>query len=92
MAIEKTVTAIMDLRTLRNLGPKSTEWLAEIGVTSIEDVQRMGVVHVFCILKEEGYNASANLLYALEAAVRDIDWRELDAETKVRLRREAGID
>ena len=32
---------------MKNLGPKSSEWLASIGVHSLEDVARPGVVETY---------------------------------------------
>ena len=32
---------------MKNLGPKSSEWLASIGVHSLEDVARLGVVETY---------------------------------------------
>lgn len=77
---------------LRNLGPKSAQWLNNVGIFTRADLAHVGSVIAFRIVKEAGYPATANLLYALEAALLDIDWRALDTEQKERLRREVGLD
>ena len=75
---------------LRNLGPTSAHWLNNVGIFTAADLAHFGSVIAFRIVKESGYPVSLNLLYGLEAALRDIDWRELDRVEKERLRRESG--
>jgi DNA transformation protein len=74
--------------TLRNLGPVSARWLADVGIVSREDLERVGPVAAYALVRRQQAGASLNLLWALEAAVRDVDWRGLTSETKVRLRQE----
>lgn len=76
---------------MRNLGPTSAHWLNNVGIFTAADLAHFGSVIAFRIVKESGYPASLNLLYGLEAALRDIDWRELDSVEKERLRRESGV-
>ncbi|MAT70569.1 MAG: hypothetical protein CMJ58_13710 [Planctomycetaceae bacterium] len=73
---------------LRNIGPVSAAWLAAVGVASREDLQRLGPVVAFARVRRVQPRASLNLLWALEAALADCDWRELTPETKSRLRDE----
>jgi DNA transformation protein len=80
----------MQVATLQNIGPKSAQWLADCGIFTQADLAHLGSVIAYRIVKDAGYPASLNLLYALEAALRSIDWRELDKSEKERLRREAG--
>lgn len=77
---------------LRNLGPTSSQWLNIVGIFTEADLAHVGSIIAFRIVKEAGFPATANLLYALEAAILDIDWRTLDSHQKERLRREAGLD
>jgi len=77
---------------MRNLGPTSSQWLHNVGIFTEADLAHVGSVIAFRIVKEAGYPATANLLYALEAALHDIDWRTLDSRQKERLRREVGLD
>ena len=71
---------------LRNLGPRSAEWLAAIGVTTEADLERLGSVEVYRLLKTKGFPVSLNLVWAIEGAIADIDWRELPPELKAELR------
>lgn len=73
-------------KKLKNLGPVSLRWLEEIGVNSLADLERMGPVEAFCRVKAMGHRPSLNFLYALEGAVRDMDWRELEEGAKAELR------
>jgi len=70
---------------LRNLGPKSESWLNEIGVFTLADVRRVGSVEICRLLKHQGLPASLNLVYAIEAMLLEIDWRELPPQLKAEL-------
>lgn len=72
-----------------NLGPKSTTWLQEIGVHSTSDLERLGVVVTYRILKDRFPGVSFNMLYALEGALTGRSWREITPDEKARLRQEA---
>jgi DNA transformation protein len=73
---------------LRNLGPVSERWLAEIGIADLDDLRRVGVVEAYLRVRDLWDGASLNLLYALEGAVEDISWQEVSAERKRQLRDE----
>ena len=77
-----------DISELRNLGPKSAAWLSEIGITTLEELRSVGSVEVYSRLRNSGFPASLNLVYAIEGALIGLDWRELPASTKAELRRE----
>lgn len=74
-----------------NLGPKSTQWLKEAGIMTVDDLQQLGPVVAFLMVKQRQPNASLNLLWALEAGLKGRDWRELTDATKRRLRKEARL-
>jgi hypothetical protein len=70
----------------------SARWLAGIGITTIEELRRVGAVTAYgMVTLREGRAATANLLYALHAALEGIHWTEVTAAEKRRLRREAGL-
>ena len=75
-----------NISRLRNLGDKSQEWLNDIGITDRASLERVGSVETYRILKERGYRVSMLLVYALEAALMDIDWRELPLQLKSELK------
>jgi hypothetical protein len=73
---------------MKNLGPVSTQWLAEIGIHTLDDLRAAGAVPTYRQLKEMVPDrVSLNLLWGLEAAVRGIDWRDLTEADKADLRR-----
>jgi hypothetical protein len=72
---------------LKNLGPKSEAWLNEIGIFSKTDIERIGPVEIYRLLKQHGLPASLNLVYALEAMLMDIHWTKLPANMKLELKR-----
>ncbi len=71
---------------LKNIGPVSMEWLRAVGINSREDLEAMGSIEAYRLVKQHGFNASLNLLYALEAALEDIHWTALSPQTKARLK------
>ena len=73
---------------LKNLGPKSEQWLNAIGVHTREDLEQMGAVDCYRILKAHGYPVSLNLVYAIEAALLDIHWTKLSTEQKQSLKQD----
>jgi DNA transformation protein len=75
---------------MRNIGPKSSEWLASIGVNSLEDVATLGVVETYKRVKAAyPEKVTLNMLYGLQAALLDIPWNELPQDIKDQLRKEA---
>ena len=73
--------------TLRNIGPATTEWLAEIGIYTRADLERLGVVETWKRLKRTYPKAvTLNALWGLEAALLDIDWRAIPDERKAELK------
>jgi DNA transformation protein len=77
------------IESLPNLGPKSGQWLREAGITTIAELERLGPVVAYRLVKQRQPNASLNLLWALAAGLKGKDWRELTEATKKRLRKEA---
>ena len=74
------------LEDLKNLGPKSCAWLREIGVDDLADLEARGAVDCYRQLRARGIPASLNLVYAIEAALQGLDWRELPPAEKEKLR------
>ena len=78
---------------MKNLGPKSQEWLASIGIHSLEDVARLGVVETYKRVKAAyPEKVTLNMLWGLQAALLDIPWNELPDDIKDQLRQEVGDD
>jgi hypothetical protein len=75
---------------MRNLGPTSRIWLAEIGIHDLEDIRALGAVETYARLRFRfGRSINRNMLHALAAALADIDWRQLSPEHKAELDRDA---
>lgn len=71
---------------LKNIGPTSAEWLRAIGIQSRDQLEQMGSIEAYRQIRLHGFNGSLNLLYALEAALQDVYWTALSAQTKSRLK------
>ena len=74
--------------SLLELGPKSTVWLADIGIQTHRELEEMGIVPAYCLLKAQGYPVSLNLLYALYGALHGIPWNKVPPEVKEQLQAE----
>jgi DNA transformation protein and related proteins len=74
-----------DLLQLKNLGLASVNILRAIGVSSYEDLKNIGSVEAYKRIKERGINVSKVMLYALEGALLNVHWKDIDPEHKARL-------
>ncbi len=70
---------------LLNLGPKSRDWLAEIGVRNADDLRRVGAIPAFVALRRSRPQVSRNLLYALVGALDGAHWLEVRRERRLEL-------
>lgn len=74
---------------MKNLGPKSTAWLASIGVYTLDDVAKIGVVETYKQVKAAyPEKVSLNMLYGLQAAVMGINWKDLPLDIKEDLKKQ----
>ena len=71
--------------SLRNIGPTRAGWLRDVGVSTIEDLRRLGPTLAYRLVKRRQPRASRNLLWALAAGLADRDWRDLSSDEKQRL-------
>ena len=75
------------IKDMRNLGPAMQRMLAEIDISTAADLEIVGAVEAYLRLKFVfDRRISLNALYAMEAALRDCDWRALDKTVKQRLK------
>lgn len=81
--------APISISQMRNLGPKTERLLGEVGIRNESDLRRLGAVEAYRRLKFSGGAVSLNALYAIEASLRDIDWRDLSKKEKADLKRRA---
>ncbi len=68
---------VNDLSQLRNLGAKSAEMLAKAGICTAQDLRQLGAVQAYLRVIESGSKPSLNLLWAIEGALTDRDWRDI---------------
>lgn len=94
----KRVEAVMPkpidppIEELLNLGPKSAQWLRDVGICTITDLRSRGAVVAYRLVKQKQPKASLNLLWALAAGLQNRDWRSLSADEKSQLKREAEAE
>ncbi|MGV8961118.1 MAG: TfoX/Sxy family protein [Stenotrophomonas sp.] len=67
----------MSAEKLRNIGPKSTAWLRQVGLRTRADLTAAGAVGAFVKVRRAGFKPSLNLLYSLEGALQDCHWQEI---------------
>lgn len=77
-----------EIASLRNLGGKSEKWLNEIGIFTRDDLERIGSVEAYRLLKQIGLPVSLNLVWGIEGALAGTDWREIPEAVKAGLRRQ----
>ncbi|MEZ5949086.1 MAG: TfoX/Sxy family DNA transformation protein [Planctomycetaceae bacterium] len=77
------------IESLLNLGPKSGQWLRDAGITTIAELEHLGPIVAYRLVKQRQPKANLNLLWALAAGLKGKDWRQLDEAAKNRLRKEA---
>jgi DNA transformation protein and related proteins len=76
---------------MKNFGKQSSEWLEEIGVKSLEDVEALGVIEVYRRVKERFPDkVSLNMLWGLQGAVMGIRHDQIPPEVKAALLEELG--
>ena len=74
---------------MKNMGPKSSEWLASVGIHTLDDVARLGVVESYKRVKAAYPDkVSLNMLYGLQAALLDLPWNELPPDIKAELKKQ----
>jgi DNA transformation protein and related proteins len=71
------------IRDLRNLGPRSEQLLAAVGIRSADGLRRRGAVEAYLALRRVGATRSLNMLWAMAGALdpwpEGQDWRDVAA-------------
>lgn len=76
-----------ELPAIRNLGPKTSEWLHEVGIHTLDDLEVVGAVEAYKRLKTAfPHKVSLNALYGLQGAILHIHWNALPPDMKAELR------
>ena len=71
-----------NLTTMRNIGGEMARKLRAVGIGSREELLEAGAKEAFFRLKSRWPQVCLVHLYALEGAVRDVDFNALPQETK----------
>ncbi|HEY3700563.1 MAG TPA: TfoX/Sxy family protein [Spongiibacteraceae bacterium] len=74
-----------DLMALKNLGNTSVNWLLAVGIHNRAELERVGSVQAYNRIRERGIKVSKVLLYALQGALLNVHWTQLDELEKKRL-------
>lgn len=74
-----------DLLALKNLGNTSVNWLRTVGIHTRDELALIGPVAAYNRIRERGIKVSKVLLYALQGALLDLHWNELDPSLKQQL-------
>lgn len=77
--------SLQHLPDLPNLGPRSVAMLEAIGILTHAELAAFGAIDAYIALKMAGQPATLNLLWALEGALTDRDWRQVARDDKLRL-------
>ncbi|WP_229753643.1 TfoX/Sxy family DNA transformation protein [Amphritea balenae] len=74
------------LAALPGLGPKSAQWLAQVGIITEQQLRKLGPVRAFLLL-ERGCSVkpSLNFLYAMVGALEERHWQDVALHDKARL-------
>ena len=78
-----------DLLALKNLGNTSVNWLRTVGIHTRDELVKIGPVGAYNRIRERGIKVSKVLLYALQGALLDQHWTELDPSLKQQLVKES---
>lgn len=70
------------ISSLPNLGPRSQQWLAGLGIHTPEQLRQQDPYAVYAALKAAGHAVSINLLYALIGAVEGVHWQQVQRERR----------
>jgi len=75
-----------ELSQLKGLGPKSEQWLNEVGIHTQDDLARVGPVRAFLRLQQaRNMQPSLNFLYAMVGALENEHWIDIAKTEKGRL-------
>ena len=74
------------LSQMKGLGPKSEQWLNEVGIHTFEELAALGAVRAYILLQEKcSVKPSMNFLYALVGALQNRHWNEVAKTDKSQL-------
>jgi len=84
-AVTRSAQSRQGLAAVANLGPKSSAVLAQAGVTSLDQLRKLGSVKAFSLAKRVQPSVTLNLLWALEGAILGQSWQSVAREHRTSL-------
>lgn len=79
-----------DLSALKNLGAASVNILHAVGINSYAELREVGPVEAYRRIKGRDIHVSKVMLYALQGALLDTHWNDLEPDLKHQLLTAAG--
>lgn len=80
---------LKSLKDLPNIGKTIEKELNGIGISSDEDLKRIGAVEALIRISKSIFDEGClNKLYALEGAIQNIRWHSLEENRKAEIKRE----
>lgn len=70
------------IANLRNLGAASAQWLRDVGIRTVLELEQLGPILAYRMVKQKHPEARLNLLWALVAGLAGQDVRELTEAEK----------
>jgi SAM-dependent methyltransferase len=83
--LQEIALRVESIADLQGLGPKSAEMLARAGITSVDQLRRLGAVAAYVQARAANGGVSLNLLWALEGALTGRPWQEIARQERTRL-------
>lgn len=80
------------LEHVLNIGPVIADWLREIGIHTLDELEATGSIQAWSLIKERHPGAVSLVgLYALEGAILGVRWNQLPPDIKAQLRGAARV-
>ena len=70
---------------LRNIGKNSQEMLAAAGIDTEDQLRAKGSAAAFVAVRHAGFTPTLNLLWAIEGALTNRDWKEVAKNERLSL-------
>jgi DNA transformation protein len=71
------MAASPSISDLKGLGPQSQQMLARVGITTVDELRRIGSVAAYCLAKRANAKVRLNLLWGLESALTGDPWQQI---------------
>lgn len=65
------------LAQAKGLGPKSSQWLHAVGITSVAELAELGIFTAYLRLEAAGFKPGLNMLYAMYGALHELPWQQV---------------